>query len=125
MITYSRDMELEVKAGEIVGRLGMGHVDIRRVHCIKSRGSKSRRILARIHTIPKITQQALDIPAHYIIELISENFDKLSKDEQIRTIIHELMHIPETFGGGFRHHRPYVTRRTVDKMYKQYLNTFR
>ena len=125
MISYSRDTGFEVKVGEIVGRLRMEHVDVRRVHCIRSRGSKSRNILARIHTIPKITQHALEVPAHYIIEIISENFDKLSKDDQIKTIIHELMHIPETFGGGFRNHRPYVTRRTVDRMYKRYLDTFR
>ena len=57
---------------------------------------------------------------HYLIEIVSEKFDRLHPEEQTRTLIHELMHIPKSFGGGFRHHRPYVNRRTVDRMYKLY-----
>jgi predicted metallopeptidase len=63
-------------------------------------------------------QKALDQPAHYVIEIISEKYEKLSDEEKTRTLIHELMHIPKSFGGGFRHHRPYVNRRAVEEQYK-------
>ena len=87
---------------------------------MKSYGSKSRRTLARIHGLSKIMQKAMKIKAVYAIELISENFEKLDRDEKVKTIIHELMHIPKCFGGGFRNHKPYVTKKTVEKAFKEY-----
>lgn len=64
-------------------------------------------------------QKAIGIRAVYALEFLSERFDKLDKEEQIKVIIHELMHIPKTFGGGFKHH-DFVTERNVNKMYKEY-----
>jgi len=66
-------------------------------------------------------QLALNQKPHYVIEVISEKFDKLSKEEQTKTLIHELMHIPHSFGGGFRAHKPYVTWKKVERMYKQFV----
>ena len=50
---------------------------------------------------------------------LSEKFDKLSKEEQIKVVIHELMHIPKSFGGGFKHH-DFVTEKNVGKCYELY-----
>ncbi|MFH0929609.1 MAG: putative metallopeptidase [Candidatus Aenigmatarchaeota archaeon] len=105
---------------DVVERLEMCHVRADRVVCIRSRGSKSKRILARIQGLSKIMQKAMQTKAFYAIEFISENFDKLDNDEKTKTIIHELMHIPKCFGGGFRNHRPYVTKRTVEKVFNDY-----
>jgi predicted metallopeptidase len=121
MIRYEKDEELDARITEIANTLEMGHVDMGRVICIRSWGSKSRYILARCHTLPRIMQAAFKVKPHYLIEVVSEKFDRLSQEEQDRTLIHELMHIPKSFGGGFRHHRPYVNRRTVEQMYRQYL----
>ena len=44
-------------------------------------------------------QKAMNVQAFYALEFISERFDRLDKEEQIKVIIHELMHIPATFGG--------------------------
>ena len=55
----------------------------------------------------------------YLIEVISEKFDKLSAEEQLKVIIHELMHIPNTFGGGFKHHNV-VNDTNVEKVYQHY-----
>ena len=71
--------------------------------------------------LPKIMQLALKTKPHYVIEIISEQFDKLGKEEQKKVLIHELMHIPHSFGGGFRSHRPHVTRKKVEQMYKKFL----
>lgn len=43
----------------------------------------------------------------------------MSEEDRIKTLIHELMHIPKTFGGGFRHH-DFVQRRTIDRLYKNF-----
>ncbi len=114
---YQKAPDLDERVFDIVQRLEMRHVQLPRVVCIRSRGSKSRRTLARCHVLPKIIQEALGIKAYYIIEAISENFDGLSREDQTRILIHELMHIPKTFGGGFKFHN-YVNRREVEKMYK-------
>ena len=55
----------------------------------------------------------------YEIELISEKFDRLKEEEKIKTIIHELMHIPHSFSGGFRVHKPFVTKPKVEKNYSK------
>jgi predicted metallopeptidase len=45
----------------------------------------------------------------------------MSREEQDKTLIHELMHIPKSFGGGFIHHN-IVTDRNVNKLYRIYKN---
>jgi predicted metallopeptidase len=118
---YQKATDLDERVFDIVQRLEMRHVQLPRVVCIRSKGSKSRRTLARCHVLPKIIQEALGIKAYYIIEAIAENFDSLSREDQTRVLIHELMHIPKTFGGGFKFHN-YVNRKEVEKMYKLYKN---
>lgn len=120
MINYERAPDIDKRAREIIAKLGMEHVDLSRVWFMRSRGSQSRYTLARIHVLPRIMQKALGIPTQYVIEVITEKFDRLPYDDQTKTIIHELMHIPEAFGGGFRHHRPFVNKKTVEEMYRKY-----
>lgn len=115
MIKYERAPDIESRAREIADKLEIRH-DFSRVIFVRSRGSKSRRTLARCHALPRIMQAALDKKAHYVVEVISENFDGLEDSEKIKTIIHELLHIPKSFGGGFRHHS-FVNRKTVERMY--------
>jgi predicted metallopeptidase len=66
-------------------------------------------------------QVALLQNPHYIIEILSERFDRLSREDQTRVLIHEILHIPHCFGGGFRAHKPYVTRAKVQKMYDEFM----
>ena len=119
---YETDFETMGIARDVITKLNLTHVKTDKLICIKSHGSKSRRTVARIHGLPKIMQVAMNTKAFYVIEMISENFDKLSSEDKIKTIIHEIMHIPKSFGGGFRQHRPYVTSKTVEKAYKTYIN---
>jgi predicted metallopeptidase len=119
-LDYLPAPDIDEELGRIIRTLVWDHVDPRRVRAIRSRGTKSRRILARCHGLPKAIQTGLAIPAHYVIELVSENYDRLSRAEQTKTLIHELMHIPRIFGGGFRNH-DYVRERRVNQFYEQYL----
>jgi predicted metallopeptidase len=80
-----------------------GHVDARRVLCYRSRGSVAR-IYARIWSLPGIWQAALGVEAHYVVEVV-ERFDRASRDERERTILHELMHVPKTFSGALVPHK--------------------
>ena len=119
MIRYEPDEGLRQRLLGIARGLGMGHIDPRRLLCVRSLGSRSTRILARCHGLPRVIQVALERPPVYVIEVVSEQFEKLSPPEQTKVLIHELMHIPEGFGGGFRSHRPYVTRRKVEALYRK------
>jgi len=120
------------KAGDIQERirhfvevLGMGHIDLNRIVCIRSVGSSARYTLARCYGLGRVWQKALDLPAYYIIEIISEKYDKLSPEEKDKILLHELMHVPHAFAGGFRHHTPYVNNRTVNGLYDEYLRRMR
>jgi predicted metallopeptidase len=110
--------DIQIIADEI-SKVLFPHVDVTRVKCFRSHGSFSRMTIARCHALGKLMQEAIGIRAVYALEFISERFDKLDKEEQIKIIIHELMHIPKTFGGGFKHH-DWVCEKNVNLHYKTY-----
>lgn len=110
--------DLQERMAEIVKTLEMSHIDLERVQCLRSRGSSSRRTIARCHALGKMMQNAMKTRPFYAIEFL-ERFDKMPKKEQDKVIIHELMHIPKSFGGGFRHH-DYVCERNVELMHQKF-----
>lgn len=118
-IKYGPAPDIEKIAREIAVLSNMKH-DFSRIRFLRSNGSKSRRTIARCHALPRIMQSALDVKAHYVVEVISEQFDKMNDENKIKTIIHELMHIPKSMGGGFRHH-DFVCTRNVEKIYKEFI----
>lgn len=116
---YEFAENLQKEAGEI-SKIFFPHVQIENVKCFRSYGTASRGTIARCHTIGKLVQKALGIKAIYVLEFLSERFDKLDEEEKIKTIIHELMHIPKSFGGGFKHH-DFVCDKNINKCYKEYI----
>jgi len=116
MISYNPADDIKMRIEQLVNKLGMEHIDTSRLFCIRSHGSSSKGIIARCHALPKIMQQCLSMAPIYIIEVISENFDNLNEEEKIKTLIHELLHIPKSFGGGFIHHDK-ISKSKVDKLY--------
>jgi predicted metallopeptidase len=119
LIEYYPAPDITRRIDEIIEIIRFDHVKAGNVYCVRSRGSQSRRIIARIHGLGRIWQLAMNIEATYIIEVISEQFDPLSRDGQDRVLIHELLHIPHGFQGGFRHHKNFVTRENVDVWFKR------
>ena len=119
---YEYAEDLQARMNEIVALLReeMSHVDLERVKCFRSFGSSTKRTIARCHTIGKLMQKAMGVKAHYTIEFL-ERFERLSRKEQDKTIIHELMHIPKTFGGGFRNH-DHVCEDNVDIYHEKFVN---
>ena len=117
---YEYALDLQARTEEIVNLLGMMHIDVSRVRCFRSRGSSTKRTIARCHTIGKLMQKAIGVEAYYAIEFL-ERFDRMSKEEQNKVIIHELLHIPKTFGGGFRQH-DFVCEDNVEIMHEKFKN---
>jgi predicted metallopeptidase len=121
-IKYLPAPEIKEAITDIVIKLNMEHIDLNRVECVRSVGSKAKRTIARCHALSKIWQKALGMKGHYIIEVISENFDNLSKHEKEKVLIHELLHIPFSMGGGFKHHKNYVTNSRVERLHRKYVS---
>ena len=120
MISYARAPDVEERAKKIVELVHLDHLDKSRLYFYRSKGTKSRHVQARIHGLGRIWFDALAMEPRYIIEVISEEFDKLGVEEKDKVIIHELMHIPKGFSGGFVPHRGKINRRTVEAMFKRY-----
>jgi len=118
-IKYTEAPDVKKLVDEIADSLNFFHVVPQFVFCVRSTESKSKRTIARIHGLGKIWQEVLNLPTSYIIEVISERYDKLSETEKEKTIIHELLHIPTGFSGGFRPHKGYVDKRTVELLHKR------
>lgn len=117
---YEYALDLQEKAEEI-SKILFPHVKLDFIKCLRSYGSSSRGTIARCHALGKLMQKAMGVKAFYALEFISERFDKMSEEDKIKVIIHELMHIPFTFGGGFKHH-DHVTERNVNVHYNTYIN---
>ncbi|MCW4007791.1 MAG: putative metallopeptidase [Candidatus Bathyarchaeota archaeon] len=118
-IKYYPAPDIKKQVDEIAAALNLHHVVPQFVFCVRSRGSKARRTIARIHGLGKIWQDVLNLPPSYTIEVISEIYDKMSKEEKEKTLIHELLHIPGGFSGGFRPHKGYVEKAIVEKLYRR------
>jgi len=107
------------RIAEEISKMLFPYIKMNRVMCFRSYGTSSKRTIARCHALGKLMQKAMGTEAFYALEFLSERFGKLDREEQIRTIIHELMHIPKTFGGGFKHHN-WVTERNVNMFLREY-----
>ncbi|NLE04496.1 MAG: metallopeptidase [Crenarchaeota archaeon] len=116
-IKYYDAPEIKKQVDQLARECEFYHVVPQYVFCIRSRGSKAKRTIARIHGLGRVWQGVLNMPAAYTIEVVSEIFDKMSSEEKEKTLIHELMHIPGRFSGGFRPHKGYVERKNVEAVY--------
>jgi len=115
--------EIKKDIEQILKTLDFPHIDSSRIFCFRTQGSKSRSY-ARIWSMPKIFQRALNIEPAYIIEVLSKYYDKLDDDSKKKVLIHELLHIPKNFSGALLPHR---TRHRhlqteVNKLFKEYKN---
>jgi predicted metallopeptidase len=119
-IKYFSAPDIKERAEKITRVLGLKHVKLEHVAFLRSIGSTAKYTIARCHALGKAMQIGMGRKkGFYLIEVISEKFDKLSEEEQTKVIIHELMHIPKSFGGGFIHHDK-VHEKSVKEMYEKY-----
>lgn len=119
-IQFKEAFDISDRLREIVVKVpAFSSINVSRLYCFRSFGSKSR-AQARIWALPRVWQQALGVPPHYVIEVVSERYDKLSEEEKTRVLIHELLHIPKKFSGGLVPHRCFgrrIDRKRVEEIY--------
>ena len=112
--------EINTEISRIVVALGLSFIKSEKIVTFRSYGSKSRAV-ARIWSLPRIWQIALNAEAHYCIEVVSERFDKLSEGDQEKVLIHELLHVPKNFSGALLPHKQRskrINQKTVDMWHK-------
>ena len=111
-LRYERAPDVCIVVRMILGAGVLDYIDPERIHCVRSWGSTSRAI-ARIYGLPKAWIVALGWNPGYVIEVLSEKYDMLPAREKVRVLIHELLHVPKTMGGGLRPHGRLVNERRV------------
>ncbi|MBI2584241.1 MAG: metallopeptidase [Candidatus Aenigmarchaeota archaeon] len=123
MIKYEHAPDIKQQILHVAKGIGVNH-NFDRVICMRSRGSKARYTIARCYSMPRVMQKAFGMKAHYIIEVIGEKFDGMSEEEKVKTLIHELLHIPKSFGGGLKGHG-HVNKKAIDRLYRDYMENCR
>ncbi len=112
-LEWEKAPEIKRALKHILSVIDLPHVNIGRIYTYRSFGSSSRSY-ARIWSFPKIFQDALDVEPAYVIEVLAKYYDKLSPDEQMKVLIHELLHIPKNFSGALLPHR--TSHRHLEKL---------
>lgn len=115
---YATAPDVKKRIDLLIEHLELTHIVTKNVHCIRSFDAKTR-AYARIWGMAKVFKEVAGIKPHYIIEVIARKYDKLNEREQMKTLIHELMHIPKTFSGALLSHRgPHhrINDREVEKL---------
>lgn len=115
---YKLAPEIKRQVRILVKELKFTHIKPNQIHCIRSFDAKTR-AYARIWGMSRLFKEVAGIEPNYIIEVISQHFDRLSEREKMKTLIHELMHIPKTFSGALLSHRgPHraINNREVEKI---------
>lgn len=118
----AQDVEKEIE--RILRTKLFSHVRQNSIYCVRSVGSKAK-AYARIWGLSRIFQFAAGYRPTYVIEVLSEHYDKLSEQQKIKVLIHELMHIPKTFSGALLPHKGHSHRindREVEKTFRSYMN---
>jgi predicted metallopeptidase len=116
--------DIKTRIDFLTKNLGLDWLDTENIYCFRSTNSKAR-AYARIWGLNKVWQLALQSKPKYIIEVLSENYDKLAKREQDKVLLHEITHIPKNFSGSLMPHIRKKGKRNfhdkVEELYARYL----
>lgn len=102
-IVWQEDTKLKQLLRKTVKEAQVGWVKSSRVFTYRSKNAKTR-AYARIWGLSRIWQKALKVDPAYILEVISEKYDRLSDHEKSKVLLHEVAHIPKNFSGSLVPH---------------------
>lgn len=107
--------DIKSRALKLVTDLKMDWILFERIYFYRSNFSKAR-AYARTWGLPKLWQISLGVEPAYMIEVLSEHFDKLSIKDQDKVLLHELTHIPRNFSGALIPHTRHKKGSFHDKL---------
>lgn len=114
-VSWELDSEIERRSLELIKTLELEWLSYGRIFFYRSINSKAR-AYARTWGLPKLWQRTLGVEPAYIVEVISEHFDKLSEKDQDKVLLHELTHIPHNFSGALVPHTRHKKGSFHDKL---------
>lgn len=95
--------DIEKKITSLINNLDINWVKKENIVSVRSVNANTR-ATARIWGLGRIWQIALNVEPKYIIEVVSEKFDRLDDREQNKVLLHEIAHIPKNFSGSLVAH---------------------
>lgn len=116
-IVWYKDVGLKKRLKAVIVSSGVDWVNLSRIFAFGSKNAKTR-AYARIWGLSRIWQKALKVDPAYILEVISEKYDKLSDHEKNKVLLHELAHIPKNFSGALVPHIRHGKRNFYTKVNK-------
>jgi len=114
-VSWELDPGIEKRTQNLIKALDLEWVSYGRIFYYRSINSKAK-AYARAWGLPKLWQRTLGVEPAYIVEVISEHFDKLSEKEQDKVLLHELTHIPRNFSGALVAHTRHKKGSFHDKL---------
>ena len=102
-IEWVNAFDVKKRSVLLVKGSGINWLKLKKIYFIRSYNSKSN-AYARIWGLPRLWQIVLNLKPAYIIEVISEKYDKLPDRQKDKILYHELAHIPRTFSGSLVPH---------------------
>ena len=114
-VSWELDPEIKKRSEILIKALELEWLSYGRIYYYRSINSKAR-AYARAWGLPKLWQRTLGVEPAYIVEVISEHFDKLSIKEQDKVLLHELTHIPRNFSGALVAHTRHKKGSFHDKL---------
>jgi predicted metallopeptidase len=114
-VEWIKAPDIERRVKKMLATLDLPWIKKKNLFCFRSKNSTSR-AYARIWGLSRIWQQALGEKPAYIIEVVSERFDSLSRLEQNKVLLHEIAHIPKSFSGSLTPHFRRGKRRFSDRV---------
>ena len=112
LVNWRPAPDVKKRVSSIIDNLQLGWLSKNLIYCVRSSGTNTRAI-SRIWGLSRIWQLTLKQKPAYIIEVISEKYDRLGDMEQDKVLLHEIAHIPRNFSGSLLPH----TRRGKNKFY--------
>lgn len=102
-VVWSHDSKLKKLLRETIKEAGVDWVKASRIFTFRSVNANTR-AYARIWGLSRIWQKALKVEPAYILEIISEKFNRLSEHDKSKVLLHEITHIPKNFSGALVPH---------------------
>lgn len=125
-VDWKKNSEIKKRVKALVNNLEMDWINVDDIYFVNSTNSSSR-AYARIWGLSRIWQIVLKEKPKYIIEVLSQRFNKLTQKEKDKVLLHELAHIPKNFSGSLL---PHIRKRgkrnfhdRVETLFKRYLNS--
>lgn len=114
-IEWNPAQDIGERVAFLVEKINLTSVNLQALYFVRSINAQTR-AYARIWGLGRIWQEALSVPPSYVIEVISEKFDRLAEREKDKVLLHELAHIPKNFTGSLLPHTHHRTGSFHDKL---------